>query len=112
MIGWILGLGLAAFYITYVVTQSDFPPAEQLRAAVYRRWSQQSWQGYLVMCGWCVSAYASAVVVGGAAAFSDVPLPVVVWLAVAAVSGWLAMLANIAINKELLQRLEMKAKSG
>jgi len=33
-------------------------------------------------------------------------------LAVAAVSGWLAMLANIAINKELLQRLEMKAKSG
>lgn len=93
MISLLVLLGLAAYYVTYVVTQSDFPPVENMRVRVHDRWAG-AWQDYLFHCGWCVSAYASAVVVGVSAQWMDVPVPGVVWLAVAAISGMLIFMVN------------------
>lgn len=96
-------MGLATYYLTYVVTQSDFPLAERFRMAVIKRWGSSSWQGYLAFCGWCVSAYTSAIVVGATAIGPGVPIPVLVWLAVAAISGVLILLVNgLAQTKNLL----------
>lgn len=100
-------LGLAAYYVTYVVTNSDFPPVEQLRLKVHTRWRDGSWQWYLVMCSWCVSAYSSAAVVSAAAIWGSVPLPVLTWLAVATLSGTIALLNGLAENRSLQQLKEL-----
>lgn len=104
-------LGLAAHYITYVVTQSDFPPVEWLRTLVFNRWGGGSWQWYLINCGWCISAYASAQVVVPTAMLYNVPLPLAVWLAVASISGTLILLVNgVMENKSMLQRREISER--
>lgn len=106
-------LGLAAYYLTYIVTQSDFPPMENLRNAVFKRWGVASWQGYLIMCSWCVSAYTSALVVGATTAIDGLARPTAVWLAVAAVSGVASLLVNgLAANKDALLRRDISKPQG
>lgn len=99
----LIGMGLAAHYITYVITESSFPPAQSLRDRVVARWKEGSWLAYLVTCAWCVPAYASAAVVGGAAVTSSVPLPVVAWLAVASLSGSMMLIVNGLLNYSMLK---------
>lgn len=92
-IDYLLGLGLAAYYCTYVITESSFPPAEWLRETIYKKNPDGSWFT-LVTCSWCVSAYTAAAVVAAVAVVGSVPIPVVAWLATAAVSALIALVAN------------------
>ncbi len=82
-----LTLALATSYLTYVVAKSDFPPVEWLRVKVFEKWGEGSAPAYLATCAWCVSAYASAAVVGGSEILVDLKQPVTLWLAVAFSSG-------------------------
>lgn len=103
----VLLLGLAAHYVTYVITHSNFPFVEWARVRIMKRWGT-GWQWEFMHCGWCMSAWTSAAVVGPTSIWGNVPLPVVVWLAVASLSGTLILLVNgVLDNKYLLQRREI-----
>lgn len=87
---------LAAFRLTRLIVEDDFPPIAWMREYVrearphvrkeidadgkyeYRWW----WLGELVSCHWCASAYVAAGVVGLSTVVVSVPLPVLWWLAV------------------------------
>jgi hypothetical protein len=79
---------LASTYVTYVVTRSSFPLVENLRVKVFERWGEGSWQGYLATCSWCAGFWlAGLVTLTTWVAVDDLPVPVLVWLASAAVTG-------------------------
>lgn len=79
---------LAVTYVTYVVTRSSFPPVERLRIEVFKRWGEGSWQAYLATCAWCAAFYlAGLVTLATDLTVSNLPAPVLVWLASAAVAG-------------------------
>lgn len=105
-----LVMGLAAHYITYVVTQSSFPPIERARDAIVNKRGPGSWQAYLSTCIWCVSFYAAAAVTAVTAQFADVPVPAVFALAVASGSGslltfteWLDAKHTLALHEVMRQ---------
>lgn len=80
---------LAVTYVTYVVTRSSFPLVENLRVAVFKRWGEGSWQAYLATCAWCAGFYlAGLVTLVTDLVVESVPAPVLVWLASAAVAGF------------------------
>lgn len=85
---------LATAYITYVLTESEFPLLVRIRAALEARWGEDSWQVYLSTCGWCMSFYTSSAVVGVTSTVRDVTLPGLVWLATAFLSGFLLLVTQ------------------
>lgn len=99
-----LALVLATAYITYVAAKSDFPPVEWLRVKVFEKWGEGSAPAYLATCTWCVSAYASGIVVGGSEALVDLKEPVTLWLAAAFASG--AMHAVLGFVEKLTTLVE------
>jgi hypothetical protein len=86
-------LVLATFIVTYVVTESEFPPADWFRSKVEGLNSKSMLT--LFTCPWCFSAYvAAALVVGVDNWFVPLALPLLWWLgtwgaaaAIAAVTG-------------------------
>jgi hypothetical protein len=89
---WLILLALATHFLTYLVTDSSFPPIERARDAIIEAYPDSP-LAYLVDCPWCVSVYTSAAVVGGADLFSlSLPVPVAWWFACAILGGWLGML--------------------
>lgn len=85
---------LATFYVTYVVTQSDFPPIAFVRDHIIERWGLDGWLGYLSTCAWCASVYISAIFVIGTNQVTDIHLPLLVWLSAAGVTGILMEIIN------------------
>lgn len=77
---------LASFRITRMITRDTiFDP---LRDKIPDE--DDNRLGYLIRCDWCAGVWVSAAVVGVAAQFISIPLPVLVWLACAGALGLLA----------------------
>lgn len=78
---------LASTYLTYVVTRSSLPPVEKLRIAIFKRWGEGSSPAYLATCTWCAGFWLSALVTLAAWLAHGLAVPVLYWLASAAVVG-------------------------
>lgn len=79
VLGWSLVVGLASARVTRLVVDDTI-------FDVPRDWLNDIAPPFivaLIACPWCVSAYTTAAVVGGAQALASVPLPLLVWFA-----GW------------------------
>lgn len=91
--------GLATFRLTRLVTADAFPPLRMLREGVANRWGDGSWQAYLSECAWCASVYLAGLVVFGydwadtlpGVNRTNVPVPVLMFLACSAVTGLVAV---------------------
>lgn len=83
-------MSLATYRLTRLVVEDAFPPMRYQRERVIERYGEESWQGYLVQCPWCVSIYTGGAVVLATCISTSVPLPVWIWLTASVVSGFLA----------------------
>jgi hypothetical protein len=86
---------LTAYRVTRLLVRDTFPPIAVQRARIAERWGDASWQAYLSTCSWCAGVWVAGLVTLGAWLASahypyDVPVPVLVWAAAAAVTGLLA----------------------
>jgi hypothetical protein len=98
--GWLLLLvTLVSYRLTRLVVDDAFPPVAWVRNRLtgaesgVARWRLvPEWVGDLVSCSWCASVWVSAGVTGLTAAWTSVPLPLLVWGAAAAGAAWLAHL--------------------
>lgn len=91
---WLILLALATHFLTYIITDSSFPPIERVRDAIIENHPDAP-IAYLVTCPWCVSVYTAAAVVGAADLFSlSLPAPVAWWFACAILGGWFGMLRD------------------
>lgn len=61
---------------------------------------------YLVTCEWCTSAYVGALIIWAATEVTSVPLPVLLWAATRATSGWAANLEGWAETWWKLQQVK------
>lgn len=77
---------LASFRITRLVTRDTI--FDTLRDKVPD--SEGTSIGYLIRCDWCAGIWVSGAVVGITAQLTSIPLPVLVWFAVAGALGLLA----------------------
>lgn len=84
--------GLAVYFATYVVTRSSFPPVDKARGWIGAHAPVSI--GYLVTCAWCSGFWVSALIVGAAAFIVDVPEPVMMVLACAAIAGLVQFLVD------------------
>lgn len=99
---WLILLALATHFLTYLVTDSSFPPIERARDAIIDKYPDTP-LAYLVDCPWCVSVYTAAGVVGATDLFSlSLPAPVVWWFACAILGGWLGMMRSWAETSKLM----------
>lgn len=90
-LGTLLVLALAAWRVTRLITADSIFAGP--REAALRRLTAgkaESKPAELLTCAWCMGMWVSAAVVGGYDAVASVPIPVYVWLAVAAAVGILA----------------------
>jgi hypothetical protein len=82
---------LASARATRLLVMDTFPPVAVQRARVVARWGDGSWQAYLANCSWCAGMYVSGIVTGATWwAIDSLPVPALVWLAAAYVTGLLA----------------------
>lgn len=91
----VVSIWLSTFRLTRLLVRDDFPPIAVQRARIAERWGDASWQAYLSTCSWCAGIWVAGAVTSGAWWASqhypfDVPVPVLVWWAGAAVTGLLA----------------------
>jgi hypothetical protein len=86
---------LSAFYITYVITKSEFPPAESLRVQIVDRYGEGSSAAYLVQCAWCAGFYVSGVVALATDVAVGIDMLALVWLGTAAAVGILSELVSL-----------------
>lgn len=100
MPAWLMAvlLTLAAYRLTRLLVVDEFPPVKALRDRITDRHEDDA-LGYLVNCPFCVSVYASGIVVG------------VTWLVLELVEGpglslpvltWVAVAGAVAMIYELL----------
>jgi hypothetical protein len=75
--------------VTRLLTADAFPPIARARSWVAAR---GDWQEYLVSCPWCIGVWISAAVTGLAEAHYGLPAPLLVWGALAYVTGWVNIL--------------------
>ncbi len=82
---------LTVYRVTRLIALDAFPLFAVPRDAVLRRLGEDHWFSYLITCMWCTSVYVSGAVVGLADLWISVPLPVMVWLAASAITGYMAV---------------------
>jgi Protein of unknown function (DUF1360) len=89
-------LTLVTYRVTRLITKDTFPPVAKLRARlvgadetklVGTRWE---WFGELITCYWCAGFWVAGVVVFVANFFTSVPLPWLVWPAVAGAAAFIS----------------------
>jgi hypothetical protein len=88
-------LALAVFYTTYVLTRSALPPVKWAREKIIDGFGEGTSPAYLVTCPWCCGFWVAVLLVGFTATFWDVPLPLLVIPACAAVTGVLQLTADL-----------------
>lgn len=82
-------LCLAAARITRLIVADSFPPIENARQRVRRRWGEVGWQWYLATCPWCMGVWVSGAVTAVVTAWYGLPFPLLVWGAAAWAAGFL-----------------------
>lgn len=91
----LLVLAAAAYRLTRIVTRDTLPLFARPREALLRRWTANKatdWKAEGLLCGWCVGAWLSTLVVLAADLASSVPLPGLMVLAVSSGVGFLGLL--------------------
>lgn len=96
MPAWLIGVAmvLAVYRLTRLIVADAFPPIQALRDRIVARHADDA-LGYLVECPFCVSVYASTLVVGltwlalQLGPGRGLPLPFLVWAAVAGATSLL-----------------------
>lgn len=81
---------LSVYRVTRLLVKDTFPPIAVARARVAERWGDDSWQAYLSSCSWCASPYVGGAVVVTVDQVVGLPVPVLVWIAASAVTGFIA----------------------
>lgn len=92
---------LATAYVTYVLTESELPFLVRLRTLLGAWKGDDSWPAYLSTCGWCMSFYTSGATVGLTSLVVNIPLPGLVWLATAFLSGLLLLLVQAVSSYQM-----------
>lgn len=100
----LIAILLAIYYITYLVTRSEFPLMKWARDGITDRVKEDGSIAYLVTCPFCVGFWVSVLTVGITDLTYGVPLPVLVALAGAGTAGILQMLVDLIISSEQLVR--------
>lgn len=77
---------LASFRITRMITRDTI--FDSLRDRIPE--GEDVSLGYMIRCDWCAGIWVSGAVVGITAQLTSIPLPVLVWFAVAGALGLLA----------------------
>lgn len=100
---------LSTMYVTYVVTMSDFPLMRKARDEVFVRYGDESWQSYLVTCGWCAGFWVSMLITFIVYAIDLISYPALIMLSSAAATGLLLeivgaiMSLKVVVTKVLLE---------
>ena len=113
----LLVLSAAAYRITRLVVSDSFPPVQRLRdrlvGADEKRLvgTRLEWLGELVTCYWCASFWVSGAVVGVAEVATSVPLPFLLWWAVAGIAAFASFVEDTLygwahVNMRRAQELE------
>lgn len=100
MVLLVLLIFLTTHYVTYVITKSEFPPIHRAREAVFDRWGEGTWQAYLATCAWCAGFYIAGVITLCTLLVTPVPLPVLVWLSAAGVTGFILEVVELMWSKQ------------
>lgn len=87
-------LSLAAYRLTRVLIEDEWPPADWFRQYVARRTGRDSAWTTLITCGWCAATYTSAALYVLSDQMLPIPLPVLSYAATLTVVGYLATYDN------------------
>lgn len=87
----LLLLALASARVTRLLVADAFPPVARLRS---RLAAHGDWQDYLLSCPWCMGAWVALALTLATEAWRGLPAPLLVWPAVAWVSGWLGSIEH------------------
>lgn len=85
---------LACYRITRLITIDTFPPVEWARRKIVQAERLPKWLGKLVTCYWCSSVWVAAGLTLLVALTVGLPLPCLVWPAIAAGSAWISHLED------------------
>lgn len=81
-------MALTSARVTRLIVADAFPPVARLRS---RLAAPGGWRAYLLACPWCMGAWVAGLVTVVTEAWYGLPAPLLVWPAVAWVSGWLGV---------------------
>jgi Protein of unknown function (DUF1360) len=94
-------LSLAGYRLTRLIVVDTFPPIAYVRERLtgennlVRQWSWvPTWLEYLAGCTWCVSVWTTAVLTWLVDLSVGLPVPLLVWGAVAGAAAWLCHLED------------------
>lgn len=123
----VLGLSVATWRTTRLLIRDEFPPVRALREWVIATWGIVDKDGHIVggrrlggigytlaylwTCPWCMSIYVAAAVVGVADWRLSVPLPWLVGVLGAGLTGMMAWLEDAHDQRDELRRLQIERES-
>lgn len=97
---------LATYRLARLLVHDEFPPVKWLRekftapyeapqdSPLRRKTRVPYWLAYLFSCPWCMTVWTSALVTLLVNVAVGIPLPLLVWLGVAAAAAWLSHLED------------------
>jgi hypothetical protein len=120
-IALLVAMWLAAYRVTRLVVNDSFPPVQRLRDKLVGAdetkllGTRMEWFGELITCYWCASFWVSGVVVGLTDLATSVPLPFLLWWAVAGAAAFTSFVedvlgewANVNMKRQQINKYDAK----